>query len=121
MARPQRCSWIMEACTVKISSTFLTKSAVLPGITRMARSYGRYRWRERRRRPGRRQPDHPGTGIRDYDAEGRFVEVAWSDFEPGISGSLPQAIESSHAAARAALDRAFEHQPWNDPWAVVSW
>lgn len=36
-----------------------------------------------------------GLDIRDYDAEGRFVEVAWSEFEPGIPGSLPQAVESS--------------------------
>jgi hypothetical protein len=62
-----------------------------------------------------------GLDIRDYDAEGRFVEVAWSEFEPGISGSLPQAVESSRAAALAALDRAVEHQPWNDPWVVVTW
>jgi hypothetical protein len=58
--------------------------------------------------------------VRDDDAEGRFVAVAWSAFEPGISGSLPQAVESSRAAAMAALDRAFEHHSWNDPWVVVT-
>lgn len=62
-----------------------------------------------------------GLDIRDYDAEGRFVEVAWSAFEPGISASLPHAVESSRAAAMTALDRAFEHRSWNDPWVVVTW
>lgn len=62
-----------------------------------------------------------GLDVRDYDAEGRFVEVAWSVFEPGISASLPQAVESSRAAAMAALDRAFEHNSWNNPWVVVTW
>jgi len=62
-----------------------------------------------------------GLDIRDYDAESRFVEVAWSVFEPGISGSLPQAVESSRAAAMVALDRAFKHHSWNDPWVVVTW
>jgi len=62
-----------------------------------------------------------GPDMRDYDADGRFAEVAWSDCEPGISGSLLQGAGSSRAAAMAALDRAFEHQPWNDPWVVVTW
>jgi hypothetical protein len=62
-----------------------------------------------------------GLDIRDYDAESCFVEVAWGVFEPGISGSLPQAVESSRAAAMVALDRAFKHHSWNDPWVVVTW
>jgi hypothetical protein len=62
-----------------------------------------------------------GLDIWDYDAGGRFVEVAWSAFEPGISASLAHAVESSRAAAMAALNRAFEHHSWNDPWVVVTW
>jgi hypothetical protein len=62
-----------------------------------------------------------GLDMRDYESEGRFVELAWSVFEPGISVSPPEAVESSRAAAMAALDRAFEHHPWNDPWIVVTW
>jgi hypothetical protein len=62
-----------------------------------------------------------GLDIRDYDSDGCFVEVAWSAFEPGVSASRAQAVESSRAAAMAALDRAFEHHLWNDPWIVVTW
>jgi hypothetical protein len=38
-----------------------------------------------------------------------------------IEWPLPLAVEFFRAAAMAALDRAFKHHSWNDPWVVVTW
>jgi len=51
-----------------------------------------------------------GTDVRDYDADGRFTEVAWSDY----SGTD---VETGRDAALAAIRRG--HLPGD--WILVTW
>jgi hypothetical protein len=62
-----------------------------------------------------------GTDLRDYGADGRFVEVAWSAYR----GSPPLGVadvQPARTEALLALDRANrEAAGWRDAWVLVTW
>jgi hypothetical protein len=62
-----------------------------------------------------------GTDLRDYDPDGRFVEVAWSAYR----GSAPLGaadIQPARTEALLALERASrEAAGWRDAWMLVTW
>jgi hypothetical protein len=59
-----------------------------------------------------------GVDIRDFDDDGRFVEIAWTDTH--TTGRSPADIEAARALAIAGVARATA-ETWHDPWALVTW
>ena len=59
-----------------------------------------------------------GVDIRDFDVDGRFVEIARVDTQ--ITGSSAADREAARACAVAGLGRAAE-ESWHEPWALITW
>jgi hypothetical protein len=61
-----------------------------------------------------------GLDMRDYDAEGLFIEVAWSVY--GGNAQMTAAdIEPARVNALDAVNRAVDFGGWREAWVLISW